>query len=127
MDHEQTNGTPVMEGDAHVDDGDSRVHEGDSHVHAGSERFVDVDLTLTEAEALKSWAIKPAKDGSLAIDDAAVKPALVKLGRAIDYARAVSAVRDTLEGAGLYTDGLSDSEVADLGRQISNASLHRAG
>lgn len=111
MENEHTNGTPVMEADSRAD--------------AESSRLVEIDLTLAEAEALKGWAIKPCKDGSLAIDDSEVKPALVKLGRAIDFARAVASVRDALDGAGLYTDGLSDSEVADLGRQISQASLNR--
>ena len=117
MEDEHSNGAQMMEPEPTGYDEPTSYED--------STRMVEIDLTLGEAETLKAWAMKPAADGSLAIDDAAVKPALVKLGRAIDFARAVAAVRTALEGAGLDTESLSDAELADLGREISQAPLKR--
>ena len=44
-----------------------------------------LELTLDEAEALKAWLLKPAADGSAAIDDEYAKSVMVQLGSKLDY------------------------------------------
>ena len=39
-----------------------------------------LELTLDEGEALKAWLLKPAADGSAAIDDEHAKSVMVQLG-----------------------------------------------
>ena len=78
-------------------------------------------FTLEEAEALNRWMLKPAQDGSLAADDAAVHPGLMKIRTAVEHSQAITAVRRELEQAGVPTQHLSDQQVAQLGRRISQA------
>jgi hypothetical protein len=88
-------------------------------------RTITLELTLAEAEALKSWLLKPAADGSAAIDDEHAKSVMVMLGAKLDYIEGVARVRDELEGAGFATGGLSDEQVADLGRRIAESPIRR--
>ena len=46
----------------------------------GADQGVSLELTLAEAEAVKSWLLKPSADGSAAIDDENAKSVMVKLG-----------------------------------------------
>ena len=46
----------------------------------GADHSVSLELTLAEAEAVKSWLLKPSADGSAAIDDENAKSVMVKLG-----------------------------------------------
>jgi hypothetical protein len=92
---------------------------------AGADRGVTLDLTLVEAEAVKSWLLKPSADGSAAIDDENAKSAMVKLGAQLDYIQGVQLVRDELEQAGFATDQLTDEQVADLGRRIAESPIRR--
>jgi hypothetical protein len=87
----------------------------------GDERMLELELTLPEAEALKSWVAKPGSDGSSAMDDPAANGALAKLMRAIDHARSIDVVREALEGAGLPTARLSDAEILVLRERIAKA------
>jgi ketosteroid isomerase-like protein len=80
-----------------------------------------VDLTFEEAEALAKWLVKPAQDGSAAIDDSTVRPALMKLRAAVEREQAVRNVRRELEQAGIQTQHLTDQQVVQLGRRISAA------
>ena len=91
----------------------------------GVDRRVALELTLAEAEAVKSWLLKPAADGSAAIDDEHAKSAMVKLGAQLDYIQGVQLVRDELEQAGFATDALTDEQVADLGRRIAESPIRR--
>jgi hypothetical protein len=84
-----------------------------------------LELTLAEAEAVKAWLLKPAADGSAAIDDEHAKSVMVKLGAQLDFVQGVQQVRDELEAAGFPTEALSDDEVADLGRRIAESPLRR--
>ena len=86
---------------------------------------LDLELTLDEAEALKAWLLKPAADGSAAIDDANAKSVMVQLGQKLDYISGVNQVRDELEEAGFDTDNLSDEQIADLGRRIADTPIRR--
>ena len=61
---------------------------------------VTVELTLAEAEAVKSWLLKPSADGSAAIDDENAKSVMVKLGAKLDFIQGVQQVRDELQHAG---------------------------
>ena len=84
-----------------------------------------LELTLDEAEALKAWLLKPAADGSAAIDDENAKSVMVKLGAKLDFIRVCAKVRDELEEAGFQTDNLSDEQVAELGRRIAETPIRR--
>lgn len=80
-----------------------------------------LELSLSEAEALRSWLLKPAHDGSTSLDDPAVSRALSRLGLAVDTLLATVNVRRELELAGLEVDQLSDEQVCDLGRRVAEA------
>src|SRR5271170_4714289 len=67
-----------------------------------------LDLALSEAEALRTWLLKPAKDGTTSLDDPLVSHALAKLGTAIDTVLATVNVRHELQQAGLAVEHLSD-------------------
>ena len=86
---------------------------------------LELELTLDEAEALKAWLLKPAADGSAAIDDPGAKSVMVQLGAKLDFVSGVSQVRDELEEAGFETDSLSDDQIADLGRRIADTPIRR--
>jgi hypothetical protein len=91
----------------------------------GLDQTVTLELSLAEAEAVKSWLLKPAADGSAAIDDENAKSVMVKLGAKLDFIEGVARVRDELEQAGFPTDTLSDEQVADLGRRIAESPIRR--
>ncbi len=99
--------------------------EGNGHLEVVQEHEIVLELTVSEAQALKAWLLKPAADGASALEDEGVKPTLVKLGAALDYIEGVSTVRHELEQAGFPTENMSDEEVAALARKISEASLRR--
>jgi hypothetical protein len=83
---------------------------------------IHLELTFAEADAVRSWLLKPAADGRSALDEELVKASLVKLAHALDYVWAVASLREELENAGLPVERLSDEQVADLGRRLSKAS-----
>lgn len=91
----------------------------------GLDHTVTLELTLAEAEAVKSWLLKPAADGSAAIDDENAKSVMVKLGAKLDFIEGVSKVREELEQAGFATENLSDEQVAELGRRIAESPIRR--
>jgi hypothetical protein len=91
----------------------------------GADHTLTLELSLAEAETVKSWLLKPAADGSAAIDDEHAKSAMVKLGAKLDFIEGVARVRDELEAAGFPTESLSDEQVADLGRRIAESPIRR--
>jgi hypothetical protein len=84
-----------------------------------------LELTVPEAEAVKSWMLKPCTDGSAAIDDSDAQSAMMKLGAQLDYLHGVARVREELENAGFPTATLSDEQVANLGRRIAESPIRR--
>ena len=86
---------------------------------------VTLELSLAEAEAIKSWLLKPSADGSAAIDDEHAKSVMVKLGTKLDFVQGVQQVREQLEHSGFATDNLTDDQVADLGRRIAESPIRR--
>jgi hypothetical protein len=88
-----------------------------------SEPRLTLDLGLREAEALRNWLLKPASDGTTAFDDPLVNSVLVELGRAVDSVQATVNVRHELEQAGLNVAHLTDDQVRQLGRRVSEAAL----
>jgi len=92
---------------------------------ADPSRLVAVQMSVDEAEALRAWLMKPAADGTTALDDDLVKAATTKLGSALEKVQAVVTVRKELEEAGFKTTGLSDEQIAELGTRISQTALHR--
>jgi hypothetical protein len=83
---------------------------------------ITLDLSVREADALRNWLLKSTADGATALDDNLVNSTLTELGRALEYVKSVSAVRKELRQAGFETEGLSDGEIAELGRRIREAS-----
>jgi ketosteroid isomerase-like protein len=88
---------------------------------------ITLTFSFEEAEALNRWMLKPSQDGGLAADDAGVRPGLMKIRTAVEHAQAIAAVRHELEQAGVPTQHLSDQQVAQLGRRISQAAPRLGG
>jgi len=82
-----------------------------------------LELELPEAEALRAWLLKATADGVTSLDDPYVNSALAKLARAVDTIHATVNVRRELEQAGLEVAHLSDDQVRELGRRVSEAAL----
>jgi ketosteroid isomerase-like protein len=101
------------------------VPEG--HTQTGPGNQITLTFSFEEAEALNRWMLKPAQDGGLAGDDAGVRPGLMKIRTAVEHAQAIAAVRHELEQAGIPTQHLSDQQVAQLGRRISQAAPRLGG
>jgi hypothetical protein len=87
-----------------------------------AEHTIRLELSLEEAAALRAWLLKPANDGSTALDDALVGAALKKLSSGLDKVEAVGEIRRELTEAGFDTDAMDDDQVAELGRRIGQAS-----
>ena len=86
-----------------------------------SEPTIALELSLSEAEALRSWLLKPAQDGTTSLDDTRVSHTLSKLGLAVDTVLATVNVRRELKQVGLEVDHLSDEQVRELGRRVAEA------
>ncbi|HKR98803.1 MAG TPA: hypothetical protein VJU79_04735 [Candidatus Dormibacteraeota bacterium] len=86
------------------------------------ELSITLELPLSQASALRAWLLKPASDGTNALEDSLVNATLKKLSAAIDQIEAVEDIRRELEEAGFATDGMDDSALAELGRKIGAAS-----
>jgi hypothetical protein len=87
-----------------------------------SERLM-LELELPEAEALRAWLLKATAEGVTSLDDPLVNSALAKLGRAVDGVHATVNVRRELAQAGLDVAHLTDDQVRELGRRVSEAAL----
>jgi hypothetical protein len=85
------------------------------------EPTISLDMTLSEAEALHGWLLKPAADGSTSLDNPLVSRALARLGRTVDTVRASVTIRRELQQAGVGVDHLSDEQLHDLGRRVTSA------
>jgi hypothetical protein len=84
---------------------------------------LSLELEMAEAEALRAWLLKATAEGVTSLDDPLVNSALAKLGRAVDSVHATVNVRRELEQAGLDVAHLSDDQVRELGRRVSDAAL----
>jgi hypothetical protein len=85
------------------------------------EACITLELPLNEAESVRTWLLKPAADGTTSLDDPILNGVLTKLGRAVDVVRATVNVRRELQQAGLEISHLSDEQVRELGRRVSEA------
>jgi hypothetical protein len=85
-------------------------------VDRGPEPNLVLELELSQAEALRTWLLKPAKDGTTALDDPLVSRVLAMLGRAVDSTLATVNIRRELQEAGMAVDHLSDDQVREIGR-----------
>jgi hypothetical protein len=115
----ETSLSPVNTTDLTTDRALEQTSEGVGDVD--HEPTLTLDLALSEAEALRTWLLKPAQDGTTSLDDPLVSRALTKLGTAIDTVLATVNVRRELQQAGLAIDHLSDEQVCDLGRRVTQA------
>jgi hypothetical protein len=113
----ETSLPPVSTTDLTTDRALEQTSEGVGDV----DHTLTLDLALSEAEALRTWLLKPAQDGTTSLDDPLVSRALTKLGTAIDTVLATVNVRRELQQAGLAIDHLSDEQVCDLGRRVAQA------
>src|SRR4051794_40588763 len=93
----------------------------------GAGNQITLTFSFEEADALNRWMLKPSQDGAIAADDPGVLPGLMKLRTAVEHAQAIAAVRHELEQAGVPTQHLSDQQVAQLGRRISQAAPRLGG
>jgi ketosteroid isomerase-like protein len=107
----------------HAPAGDGRAQAAAT----GAGNQITLTFSFEEAEALNRWMLKPSQDGGLAGDDALVRPGLMKIRTAVEHAQAIAAVRHELEQAGVPTQHLSDQQVAQLGRRISQAAPRLGG
>ncbi|HMD57553.1 MAG TPA: hypothetical protein VKG82_08795 [Solirubrobacteraceae bacterium] len=98
---------------------EANEHVGD--VEGEATPTIAVELALPEAEALRSWLLKPTQDGATSLEDPLVSRALTKLAMAVDTVRATVNVRRELEQAGLVVGQLSDEQVRELGRRVAQA------
>ena len=106
----------------------STTHDPNGNVEAApADSCLTLELSVAQAQALRTWLVKPAADGSSTMDDEVLKPILVKLAHELDYREGVAHVRQELEQAGLQTATLSDEQVAVLGRRIAETKLRRNG
>src|SRR5205085_229229 len=87
----------------------------------GPDPAIVLELELTEAEALRSWLLKPAADGATSLEDPLVSRVLSRLGVEVDSARSAVNVRRELEQAGFSVSHLSDEQLRELGSRISHA------
>jgi len=85
--------------------------------------MLTLELEMHEAEALRAWLLKATAEGVTSLDDPLVNSALAKLGRGVDSVHATVNVRHELEQAGLGVAHLTDEQVRELGRRVSEASL----
>ncbi len=91
------------------------------HVGVDSDGRITLELPLSEAEALRTWLLKPAADGTTSLDDPVLNGVLTKLARSVDVVRATVNVRRELEQVGLDIAHLTDEQVRELGRRVADA------
>jgi hypothetical protein len=84
---------------------------------------ITLELRLAEAQALRNWLMKPTKDGANSLEEPLVSHFLANLGRAVDGVQAAVNVRRELEQAGLTVAHLSDEQVRELGRKVTEAAM----
>ena len=84
-----------------------------------------LELSLDEGEALKAWLLKPAADGSAAIDDEHAKSVMVKLGSKLDYVSGVNQVRDELEALRILAEEMLARVRAAFRLEILVLAIHR--
>jgi hypothetical protein len=88
-----------------------------------AEQTITLELGLSEARALRAWLMKPTKDGANSLEDPLVSRVLSNLARAVDNVQAAVNVRHELEQAGLDVAHLSDDQVRELSRKVTEAAL----
>ncbi len=81
-----------------------------------------IELALSESEALYDWLLKPANDGSTALDDPLVSKALAKMRAATGSVRTALNLRRELREAGLEAEHLSDEQLRDLAQRLAQTS-----
>ena len=102
---------------------DQRAEAAPAQAVADNEPRLSLDLGLSEAEAVRAWLLKPPTDGTTALDDPVLNGALTKLGHAVDGIRASMIVRYELEQVGLSVAHLSDEQVRELARRVTEATF----
>ena len=78
-----------------------------------------IEFALSESEALYDWLMKPANDGSTALDDPLISKALAKMRDATASVRTALNLRRELSEAGLAAEHLSDEQLRDLAQRLA--------
>jgi hypothetical protein len=81
--------------------------------------ILQLELALSESEALYDWLMKPANDGSTALDDPLVSKALAKVRDATGSVRTALNLRRELRECGLAAEHLSDEQLRDLAQRLA--------
>jgi hypothetical protein len=113
--------TEPVETDPTVDENPAVESTDQPAQELDQEAKVTLELSLSEAEALRTWLLKPAGDGTTSLDHPLVSRALAELGRVVDAVAASVNVRRELQQAGLSVEHLSDEDVRELGRRVAEA------
>lgn len=82
---------------------------------------ITLQLSLSEAEAVREWLFKASVNGTTCLDEPMVNQVVSELGLVIDSIYATARVRRELEEAGLDVGHLSGDQVQALARRISEA------
>jgi hypothetical protein len=100
---------------------------GNGVADAGPEPTISIELGLEEAEAFHAWLLKASADGVASLDDPQVSATLAQIGRSLEDVHVVMNMRRELAEAGVSAAHLSDEQVRDLGRRISQTVTRTAG
>ena len=92
-----------------------------------AEPKIVLELELEDAESLHAWLLKATADGVASLDDPEVSATLANLGRALEDVHVVQNMRRELAEAGIEAAHLSDEQVRELGRRISQTVTRAAG
>jgi hypothetical protein len=95
------------------------LKNGNGVADAGPEPTIALELGLEDAETLHAWLLKATADGVASLDEPQVSATLAQLGRALEDVHVVMNMRRELAEAGVSATHLSDEQVRDLGRRIS--------
>lgn len=88
---------------------------------AGPDSLISLHLDLDQADALRTWLLKSTINGASCLDEPLVSHMLTDLGHRLDTIKAAANIRRELLEAGLDVAHLSDEQVRELGRRVSEA------
>ncbi len=91
------------------------------------ETKIKLELKLGEAEALREWLLRATVNGTSCLDEPLVNRVITSLGHTLDTMRAIASIRRELGEAGLNVAHLSDDQVRDLARRVSDAARSGLG
>ena len=88
---------------------------------SGPDSLISLDLDLGQADALRTWLLKSTVNGASCLDEPLVNQILTELAHRLDTIKAAANIRRELMEAGIDVAHLSDEQVRELGRRVSEA------